>query len=97
MPDLDAADDFISDDVLRLMFVSSHPVLTTESRVALTLRLVGGLDPREIARAFLAAEAHGGAATTGPSGPSPRRACRSRCPARTSGRSGWRPCWRSST
>jgi RNA polymerase sigma factor (sigma-70 family) len=57
MPDLDAADDFISDDVLRLMFVSCHPVLTTESRVALTLRLVGGLSTREIARAFLSAEA----------------------------------------
>ena len=43
MPDLDAAVDHIEDDVLRLMFISCHPVLTTESRVALTLRLVGGL------------------------------------------------------
>jgi RNA polymerase sigma factor (sigma-70 family) len=56
MPDLDAAVDHIEDDVLRLMFVSCHPVLTTESRVALTLRLVGGLSTREIARAFLSAE-----------------------------------------
>jgi len=57
MPDLDAAVDFIEDDVLRLMFVSCHPVLTTESRVALTLRLVGGLSTREIARAYLSTEA----------------------------------------
>jgi RNA polymerase sigma factor (sigma-70 family) len=57
MPDLDAAVDHIEDDVLRLMFMSCHPVLTTESRVALTLRLVGGLSTREIARAFLASEA----------------------------------------
>ncbi|HSK25390.1 MAG TPA: RNA polymerase sigma factor [Jiangellales bacterium] len=57
MPDLDAAVDFIPDDVLRLMFVSCHPVLTPETRVALTLRLVGGLSTREIARAYLSAEA----------------------------------------
>jgi RNA polymerase sigma-70 factor, ECF subfamily len=55
-PDLDAAVDHIEDDVLRLMFVSCHPVLTQESRVALTLRLVGGLSTREIARAFLSTE-----------------------------------------
>jgi len=46
----------IDDDVLRLMFVACHPVLGTESRVALTLRLLGGLTPGEIARAFLATE-----------------------------------------
>jgi RNA polymerase sigma factor (sigma-70 family) len=57
MPDLEAAVDHIEDDVLRLMFVSCHPVLSTESRVALTLRLVGGLSTREIARAFLSTEA----------------------------------------
>jgi len=57
MPDLDAAVDHIEDDVLRLMFTACHPVLTTESRVALTLRLVGGLSTREIARAFLSSEA----------------------------------------
>ncbi len=57
MPDLDAAVDFIEDDVLRLMFVSCHPVLTAETRVALTLRLVGGLSTREIARAYLSSEA----------------------------------------
>jgi RNA polymerase sigma factor (sigma-70 family) len=56
-PDLDAAlDDDINDDLLRLMFVSCHPVLSTEARVALTLRLLGGLTTEEIARAFLAAE-----------------------------------------
>ncbi len=46
----------IEDDLLRLMFVACHPVLGTESRVALTLRLLGGLTPGEIARAFLATE-----------------------------------------
>ncbi|AEI69108.1 RNA polymerase sigma factor [Corallococcus macrosporus] len=53
-PDLDAAlDDEVGDDLLRLMFVSCHPVLPKESRVALTLRLLGGLTTEEIARAFL--------------------------------------------
>lgn len=46
-------DDEIGDDLLRLVFMSCHPVLTTESRVALTLRLLGGLTTEEIARAFL--------------------------------------------
>jgi RNA polymerase sigma factor (sigma-70 family) len=49
-------DDFVPDDLLRLMFVACHPVLSTESRVALTLRLLGGLKTDEIARAFLATE-----------------------------------------
>src|SRR6201997_3785449 len=48
--------DDIGDDLLRLVFVSCHPVLTTESRAALTLRLLGGLTTDEIARAFLAPE-----------------------------------------
>ena len=58
-PDLDAVadDDFVADDVLRLMFVACHPVLPAEARVALTLRLIGGLSTGEIARAFLTAEA----------------------------------------
>ncbi|TMD93744.1 MAG: RNA polymerase sigma factor [Chloroflexi bacterium] len=47
----------IADDLLRLMFVSCHPVLSTDARVALTLRLLGGLTVGEIARAFLASEA----------------------------------------
>ena len=54
--DVAADDDFVPDDLLRLMFVACHPVLSTESRVALTLRLLGGLTTDEIARAFLAAE-----------------------------------------
>ena len=55
--DLDAAlDDDIGDDLLRLVFVACHPVLSTEARVALTLRLVGGLTTDEIARAFLVPE-----------------------------------------
>ncbi len=57
-PDLDAAlDDDIGDDLLRLIFISCHPVLSTEARVALTLRLLGGLTTDEIARAFLVSEA----------------------------------------
>ncbi|MEA2948676.1 MAG: hypothetical protein QOI40_4006 [Alphaproteobacteria bacterium] len=57
MPDIDAAlDDDIGDDLLRLVFTACHPVLSTEARVALTLRLLGGLTTEEIARAFLVAE-----------------------------------------
>jgi predicted RNA polymerase sigma factor len=55
--DIEAAiDDDIGDDLLRLMFMACHPVLSTEARVALTLRLLGGLTTAEIARAFLASE-----------------------------------------
>jgi RNA polymerase sigma factor (sigma-70 family) len=57
-PDLDAAlDDDVGDDLLRLMFTACHPVLSTEARAALTLRLLGGMTTDEIARAFLASEA----------------------------------------
>jgi RNA polymerase sigma-70 factor, ECF subfamily len=57
VPDLDAAiDDTVGDDLLRLVFISCHPVLSPEARVALTLRLLGGLTTDEIARAFLVAE-----------------------------------------
>jgi RNA polymerase sigma factor (sigma-70 family) len=56
-PDLDAAlDDDVGDDLLRLVFTSCHPVLSTDARVALTLRLLGGLTTDEIARAFLVPE-----------------------------------------
>jgi RNA polymerase sigma factor (sigma-70 family) len=57
-PDLDAVadEDFVPDDLLRLIFVACHPVLSAEARVALTLRLIGGLSTGEIARAFLTAE-----------------------------------------
>jgi RNA polymerase sigma factor (sigma-70 family) len=57
VPDLDAAlDDHVGDDLLRLLFIACHPVLPTEARVALTLRLLGGLATDEIARAFLVPE-----------------------------------------
>ena len=52
-----ALDDDVGDDLLRLVFISSHPVLSSEARVALTLRLLGGLTTEEIARAFLVPEA----------------------------------------
>src|SRR6266498_2634483 len=56
-PDMDdAIDDHIGDDLLRLIFTACHPVLSTEARVALTLRLLGGLSTEEIARAFLVSE-----------------------------------------
>src|ERR1700741_2098598 len=57
VPNFEAAlDDDIGDDLLRLVFISCHPVLSTEGRVALTLRLLGGLSTQEIGRAFLAPE-----------------------------------------
>ena len=57
VPDLAAAmDDIIGDDMLRLVFIACHPVLATEARVALTLRLLGGLSTYEIARAYLVSE-----------------------------------------
>lgn len=57
IPDIDAAiDDQVGDDLLSLVFISCHPILSTESRVALTLRLLGGLTTDEIARAFLVPE-----------------------------------------
>ena len=58
--EIDAAveelDDYVGDDLLRLMFIANHPVLSTEARVALTLRLLGGLTTDEIARAVLVPE-----------------------------------------
>jgi len=59
VPEIDGVDgdsDDVGDDLLRLMFVSCHPVLSTEARTALTLRLLGGLTTDEIARAFLVPE-----------------------------------------
>jgi RNA polymerase sigma-70 factor, ECF subfamily len=57
VPDYAAAlDDDIGDDLLRLIFTSCHPVLSTEAQLALTLRLIGGLTTNEIARAFLVPE-----------------------------------------
>jgi RNA polymerase sigma factor (sigma-70 family) len=54
--DLDVALDDVGDDLLRLIFIACHPVLSPEARVALTLRLLGGLETMEIARAFLVPE-----------------------------------------
>ena len=54
--DIEALDDPVGDDLLRLVFVACHPVLSTEAQVALTLRLLGGLTTDEIARAFLVPE-----------------------------------------
>ena len=51
-----AADEIIGDDLLRLIFLACHPLLSTEARTALTLRLIGGLTTAEIARAFLVSE-----------------------------------------
>src|SRR6202161_1384963 len=51
-----SATEDVADDLLRLIFVACHPVLSMEGRVALTLRLLGGLTPAEIARAFLTSE-----------------------------------------
>src|SRR5882672_1096176 len=57
VPDLEATmDDHVGDDLLRLVFISCHPVLASEAQVALTLRLLGGLTTEEIARAFLVTE-----------------------------------------
>ena len=57
VPDLEAElDDHVGDDLLRLIFTACHPVLPTEGRLALTLRLLGGLSTDEIARAFLVPE-----------------------------------------
>ena len=55
-PDVDAMDDHIGDDLLRLIFIACHPVLSPPARAALTLRLLGGLTTAQIARAFLVPE-----------------------------------------
>src|SRR5215471_4896291 len=54
--DLDQLDQPVGDDLLRLVFIACHPVLSVEARVSLTLRLLGGLTTEEIARAFLVSE-----------------------------------------
>jgi RNA polymerase sigma factor (sigma-70 family) len=55
-PDIDKMDDHIGDDLLRLIFIACHPILSEQARAALTLRLIGGLSTHEIARAFLVPE-----------------------------------------
>ena len=91
-PDLDAMrDDPVGDDLLRLVFISCHPILSREARVALTLRLVGGLSAEEIARAFLVPEGDDRATSCAREATlSPTRTCRSRSRAATSSASGWR-------
>ena len=97
-PDPEAAiDDDLGDDLLRLVFVSCHPVLSTEARVALTLRLLGGLTTEEIARAFLVPEPTVAQRIVRAKRTLPRRASRSRFPGRPSGPPAWRRCSRSST
>ena len=66
--DLDAIDDPVGDDLLRLIFMCCHPVLSTQARVALTLRLFGGLTTEEIARAFLTPVPRWHSGSCGPSG-----------------------------
>ena len=80
----------IGDDLLRLVFIACHPVLSTEAQVALTLRLLGGLTTDEIARAFLVPEPTDRAAHRARQAHAGRRAaCRSRCRAATSSPSAW--------
>jgi RNA polymerase sigma factor (sigma-70 family) len=94
MPDLISQVDHIEDDVLRLIFLTCHPLLTPDSRAALTLRLVGGLSTGEIARGFLVAEsAMGQRITRAKKGPQRcprglRVACRGRTSRAARGRHG---------
>jgi RNA polymerase sigma factor (sigma-70 family) len=80
MPDLDAVlDDDIGDDLLRLIFTACHPVLSAEARVALTLRLIGGLTTDEIAARFSRRSKRSHNALCGRNARSPRRKYRSKC------------------
>ncbi|WP_026190016.1 sigma factor [Salinispora mooreana] len=88
--------DRIDDDVLALMFVSCHPVLSPEARVAVTLRVVGGLSSEEIARAFLVLCRPCRPASPGARRRSRRPGCRSSCRRPASAGSGWAACSASS-
>src|SRR5260370_13191893 len=79
----------IDDDLLRLMFISCHPVLSTEARIALTLRLLGGLTTEEIARGFLAAEPTIAKRIVRPNRRWPAGKSRSRCRRRPNAPPGW--------
>ena len=92
-----ALDDDVGDDLLRLVFVSCHPVLAREARVALTLRLLGGLTTDEIARAFLVSEPTIAQRIVRAKRTLSESAYRSKFRARLSFRRGWRPCSKSST
>ena len=101
VPPPDPADfddpDGIDDDLLRLIFTACQPVLSTEARIALTLRLLGGLTTQEIARAFLAPEPTVAQRIVRAKRPSPRPGSPSRCPTAPTGTPGSRPCSKSST
>ena len=93
-----ALDEVVEDDVLRLVFMICHPVLSQDARVALTLRLLGGLSTTEIARAFLVPEATVAQRIVRAKRRWRRSECRSRCPAPVpSARRGSGVSWRSST
>ena len=82
-PDLAARVDDVEDDVLRLIFMTCHPVLSREARVALTLRLLGGLStPGDRTRVSASPRARSRSASFAPSAHWPRRGCRLRCPGR---------------
>ena len=89
--------DRIDDDVLALMFIACHPVLSPEARVALTLRVVGGLTSDEIARAFLVPTATVQARITRAKKTLSAARVRSRCRRPRSAGSGWARCSASST
>ena len=90
-------DAHVEDDVLRLIFTACHPVLSRDARVALTLKLVGGLSTEQIARAFLVSDADDGGAVLGRRRRSVTHGCRSRCRSARNSRPGSRPSSRSST
>jgi Predicted RNA polymerase sigma factor containing a TPR repeat domain len=98
-PDLDAVveGEGVADDLLRLMFISCHPILSTEARAALTLKLLGGLTTEEIARAFLSTEPAIAQRIVRPSAPWPASRSRSRSRRSLSGPRGWPRCSRSFT
>jgi predicted RNA polymerase sigma factor len=92
---LDAArDDDIGDDLLRLIFTACHPVLSTDARVALTLRLLGGLTTDEIARAFLVPEPTIAQRIVRAKRTLCAAGCPSRCRAPPNACAGWTRCWR---
>ncbi|GAB3889407.1 hypothetical protein GCM10029964_058950 [Kibdelosporangium lantanae] len=92
-PDIDAAlDDDIGDDVLRLVFTACHPVLTTEARVALTLRMLGGLSTRRSPAPTWSAKPPSSSGSCVPNAPSPMPRSPSRYPPRPNGPRGSHPC-----
>ncbi len=94
-PDPDSAlDDDIGDDMLRLMFTACHPLLSTEARVALTLRLLGGLTtPRSRGHSWCPSRPSR-SESCGPSARSPRPRCLSKSPGEANAPTAWPPFWR---